>query len=119
MRSHRFPSFPDASANSIGNRRPSNTIDGIVIPSSIDVQSPVFQAAVRACQQVLSGGPPPPPITEKQREAALAVAACIRRHGFPNFPDPVFTKNEIGVRTGGTDTQSPTFLRAGAACRTP
>lgn len=53
--------------------------------------SPQFQAAQAACQKLLPGGGPPQlsPVQQAQRARALAVlAACMRKHGVANFPDP-------------------------------
>jgi hypothetical protein len=38
---------------------------------------------------------PSPPITAADRPAYLKAAACIRSHGFPNFPNPTFGKNTV------------------------
>jgi hypothetical protein len=119
MRTHGVPSFPDPSPNGAGAGERSSSLDGIVIPSTIDMQSPAFQAAVRSCRQVLTGGSPPPAITERQKQAALATARCIRRHGFPSWPDPTFSSGVIGIDSGSVDVRSPAFKRASAACGTP
>jgi hypothetical protein len=36
-----------------------------------------------------------PTITPADRRAYLKAAACIRAHGFPDFPDPTFGKNSV------------------------
>ena len=36
-----------------------------------------------------------PPITPADRRAYVKAAACIRSHGFPDFPDPTFGKNTV------------------------
>jgi hypothetical protein len=118
MRSHGVSSFPDPSSNG-GAAGRSSSLYGIAVPSSIDLRSSAFQAALRSCKQVLSGGAPPPPLTERQEQAALATARCIRTHGFPTWPDPTFTGGEIGISTAGVDVQSAAFKRAEAACGTP
>jgi len=38
---------------------------------------------------------PSPRITAADRPAYLRAAACIRSHGFPNFPNPTFGKNTV------------------------
>jgi hypothetical protein len=49
MRTHGIPAFPDPSANG-----------GFTLPNSIDQNSPIFQKAQRACEQLQPGfaGPP-------------------------------------------------------------
>jgi hypothetical protein len=118
MRSHGVASFPDPNANGGSRTGHSSSIDGIAVPSSLDLQSSAFQAALRSCRQVLSGGAPPP-LTERQKQATLATAQCIRRHGFPAWPDPQFDKGEIGISTDDVDVRSPAFKRAAAICGTP
>jgi hypothetical protein len=42
----------------------------------------------------------------------VALAACVRKHGVPSFPDP----NAQGVWSAGSVWQTPRFLRAEATC---
>jgi hypothetical protein len=82
IRAHGVPDFPDPGANISG---PYITMAGIQVPTTIDHQSPAFEAARRDCQAQLSaifpGGPPP--ITESRREALIRHAQCMRTHGGP------------------------------------
>ena len=39
-----------------------------------------------------------PTLTERQKESFVAQARCIRTHGVPGFPDPVFGPRGFGVR---------------------
>ena len=49
---------------------------------------------------------------------ALAYSQCMRRHGVPNWPDPVLTPSgDYGFRTAGIDPQSPAFQTALQACK--
>jgi hypothetical protein len=47
---------------------------------------------------------------------ALKLAACMRSHGVPNFPDP--TSNGSARSAGTVDKRSPAFRSAQEACRT-
>jgi hypothetical protein len=87
MRAHGVPDFPDLNA------------DGSVsLPSSINPQTPAFQAAQQTCASLRpDAGSPPPPITAAQQKKFVANAQCVRKHGFPNFPDPTFGAGGQGI----------------------
>jgi hypothetical protein len=84
MREHGVSQFPDPDASG------RLTIDGVLNGSSIDPNSPVWQAAVGACRDLQ-----PPGFTgggersAAQQSAALRFAQCIRENGVTDFPDPV------------------------------
>jgi hypothetical protein len=117
MRSHGVTGFPDPSPEG-----------GVALPSSINPQSPSYQAALQDCAR-LQPGPAggPPKASERQRTAGLSFSKCMRRHGLPDFPDPVISSRppnqDEGVWRAGMywplppgTQQSPAFLKAGAAC---
>lgn len=75
-----------------------------------------FQAAQTACQKLLPGGGPKQltPAQEAQaRRSALALSACMRTHGYPNFPDPT---SEGVLDLTGIDPNSSPFRTAMQAC---
>jgi hypothetical protein len=75
MRSHRVSSFPD-------------DLNFENVPG-INPSSPVFKAAQAACQHLLPVKSPPPAAPSAQTHAKLlALANCLRTHGFPSIPDP-------------------------------
>lgn len=77
MRKNGVPSFPDPGAST---------------PSRIDAHSSAFQHALQACQELSpKKAPPARHPSESQRQAALAFAQCMRKHGYPEFPDPTPT----------------------------
>jgi hypothetical protein len=81
MRSSGVTNWPDPSSN--GRPQPLN---------QIDPNSPAFHRAYTACRKNLpSGGIGPPTPTAAQLRFALAFAKCMRKHGFPQFPDPLTT----------------------------
>jgi hypothetical protein len=121
MRAQGVPDFPDPSP---GGRLPN-------IPSSIDTVAPAFQSAQKACAGLMpgGGGSGSPADTGTERLGFLAVARCMRAHGFPNFPDPTTTPPpppppgaDAGNVIGGPGAylhlppQSPALTRAVAAC---
>jgi hypothetical protein len=83
-------------------------------------RSPAFQAAFPACSHLLPFGEPHETgVQTRAHEAAfIAFARCIRRHGFPSFPDPP-TNGQIthGMVAGaGINLNQPAVVQAGDAC---
>ncbi len=113
MRAHGVPDFPD----------PVN--GGFHITSGpgsdLDPGSPQFAAADSACKALSPEGHAGTGTVDPQLQAkALAYAACIRSHGVPGYPDPVFVGGSIreAVRAGsGVDPNSPLFVAAQNACQ--
>ena len=118
MRSNGVTNFPDPSSNG----RPQSL-------NQIDPNSATFQTAYTACRKYAAngqGGPPSP--STAQLRLALAFAQCMRKHRFPQFPDPLTTTPEgpnLALGTGEyfpfnstTDFQSPSpaFRQAAKAC---
>jgi hypothetical protein len=105
MRAHGVPDFPDPNGQA-GQLGPG---------SGIDPNSPQFQSAEKDCQKFIPSAPPP--VATEQTGAqthALKFAACMRKHGLPNFPDPTFSHGNIGQR--GFDPNSPQFQSGQKAC---
>lgn len=120
MRSHGVPNFPDRGGTPPNG--PYNSIAGIVIPSSINTQSPAYLSATKSCQGVLSAvfsSQGKPPITASMKAALIAHAQCMRDHGVPDFPDPTFpASGGIEIQIGpGVNVNSPAYKQAQAACR--
>jgi hypothetical protein len=127
MRSHGVPNFPDPGSNARGGlliqasqragSGASMTVNGV------SVNAPAFQSAMQTCRKDLpNGGTPSPAQTAKMKAAALAMARCMRSHGVPDFPDPVFQTGPnggFGIRLGGPrlDKNSPAFQAAQKVCQ--
>jgi hypothetical protein len=83
MRENGISEFPDPDASG------QLTIDGVLNGSSIDPNSPTWNAAIDACKDLQ-----PPGFTgggerdAGQQDAALRFAQCVRENGVPDFPDP-------------------------------
>jgi hypothetical protein len=114
MRAHGVADFPDPVD---GGFHINNTTPG----SDLDPSSPRFVAADSACKalspedQAASGT-----VSPQLQAQALAYSACIRSHGVPSYPDPVFVGGSIRetVRAGsGADPNSPQFIAAQNACQ--
>jgi hypothetical protein len=119
MRTHGIPGFPDPGVSVNG---PANSIGGIEIPTSIDMQSPAYQAAQHGCQGLFSALFSPqgrPHISASQKAAMIAHAQCMRERGVPNFQDPTFpASGGIKVTDAATNPQSPAYLHAEKRCGT-
>jgi hypothetical protein len=112
IRSHGVPNFPDPAS-------PRGLKD--LVGSSL-AQSPAFRSAAMTCRHLLPGGggsPRPGPASSRaQITALLAFAGCLRRHGFPSFPDPTPTgqlTHEM-LANAGIDVHEPAVLQAADAC---
>ncbi len=117
IRSHGVPSFPDPGANISG---PYDSIGGVEIPQSIDVQSPAFQNAMTSCRGLLAAvfsSKNKPHITASLKASLVAHAQCMRTHGVPGYQDPTFPPNGgIAFTDAGTNPQSPAYRHAAVAC---
>jgi hypothetical protein len=128
MRAHGVSDFPDPAPGG-----------GFLFPrGSVNLNSPIVQAARSTCQKLMPGGGPPGPGTQTHPTAQaltqmVAIARCMRRHGVANFPDPRTSvpSSMVGVQVlsdidgvilvfpAGIDQQSAVFTRAAATCRFP
>ena len=120
MRAHGLTNLPDPGGPRTGDAGVQVSILGVVIPSSIDIHAPAFRSALKICMKKATGSSGPPKATAAQRRAALAFSRCMRHHGVPNFPDPVFKNGGIGeAPPPGVSANSPALLRAQKACGSP
>jgi hypothetical protein len=80
--------------------------------------SQVRSVEVGACRHLLPSGPPQgPTITAADRTDYLKAAACMRSHGYPDFPDPTFQNNAVQANIPSSINQdSPPFKSAAATC---
>jgi hypothetical protein len=114
MRAHGVPDFPDPvdGGFAINNTTPD---------SDLDPGSPQFAAADTACKALSPEDQAARGTVDPQVQAeALKYAACMRSHGVPSYPDPVFVGGSIRetVRAGsGSDPSSPQFIAAQNACQ--
>jgi len=123
MRSHGVPNFPgpDAAGNIIQH----------VAAGQPTGNTPQEQKADDTCHHLLPGGGTSNTGTQRRTVTRLLkLAACMRAHGEPNFPDPTVSSAPAGADTvslpgnitlslgsAGIDTKSPQFQAAQRACR--
>ena len=117
MRTHGVPSFPDPQPN------------GGFMVHNINPNSPQALAAAKACAKLR--GPGLNPAQARQALAQLLkYAACMRRHGVPDFPDPAEKNGGVGFQISsstkrgpngttstGIDPNAPQFKAAQQACQ--
>jgi len=120
MHSHGIKSFPDPKSGAGGPSLELSTSpgNGTVIADGITFSGPAFEAAAKACAKLLpGGGAPPPPPTNQEKQQALEFAACMRKHGVPDFPDPTFSAGGGPKHPpAGINPNSPAFEHAVTAC---
>jgi hypothetical protein len=114
MRANGVTNWPDLSSSG----RPQSL-------NQIDPNSPALQRAYAACRKdAPSGQPGPPTPTAAQLRFALTFARCMRKHAFPQFPDPLTTygpgftlgRGEYFPDISPTELNSPAFTRAAKTC---
>lgn len=95
--------MPDPSANPPSGSY--SSVGGIVIPSSINMQSPAFRSAEQSSEKLPDGSPSGPAGSESVKLQLLALAKCMRGHGVSNFPDPTSSpRSRPGNVMGGDGT---------------
>jgi hypothetical protein len=115
MRTHGEPNMPDPV-------RQGNSVSIAIHPGSgVDPGSPRFNAAFKACKHLTSAGKGfatgGPTITPADQAYYLKAVACMRSHGFPKFPDPVFQGGNVTFNsTTPINTNTPQYQRALATC---
>ena len=109
MRSHGLPGWPDP------------TSDGGFDKSKLR-QLGYSVSRVRAvedgpCDHLLGGASQRPTITLADRADYLKAAACMRFHGFPDFPDPTFQNDDVQVNIPSSiDQDSSRFKSSATTC---
>jgi hypothetical protein len=113
MRANGLPGFPDPDSS---GQFPRSRV------KFIDLDSPTFKSAWRACRELApelapDENEPSPAQRARDLEKLLEFAACMRANGVPKFPDPD-ADGGIGItgKSGGVDPTSPQFKAAEKAC---
>jgi hypothetical protein len=114
LRTHGEPNMPDPVAEG-------RTVHLTINPGSgVDPSSRQFRAAFNACKHltgVKGGLSEGPTITSADQADYLKAVTCMRSHGYPQFPEPVFQGNSVTFHpTTPIDTNAPQYQRALAIC---
>jgi hypothetical protein len=84
----------------------------------VNRNSPQLRRAEQACRSLQPNPGGSEQITAQDQTDYLKAAHCMRAHGVPEFPDPVFADGGVHFTApAGLDTRSPQVLRAEATCR--
>jgi hypothetical protein len=86
MRAHGVPKYPDpGSGNELASGLPK------VSPQQLEVSSSQYQAARNGCAHLLpNGGQMTQSQSQRDLNAMLRYARCMRSRGLPNWPDPSY-----------------------------
>ena len=75
------------------------------------------RSATNACASLNPAGQGSPALTAQEQHDYLKVAACMRSHGIPNFPDPTFPGGRVDLSIPSSiDTRSRQFTQAAQTC---
>jgi hypothetical protein len=109
MRSHGLPNLPDPESNGEFDKAKLRQL-GV---------SPSRARAIeqRFCHYDFENGSQGQTIPSADRTDYLKAAACMRSHGFPDFPDPTFPHNNVTVTIPSSiDQNSSEFKSAAVIC---
>jgi hypothetical protein len=113
MRAHGLHDFPDPTPNP-GGQGGSLSVQGGP-GSDLNPNLPQFQAAAQACKNLLPEAARTPAQVATQVAAETRLAACIRSHGVPDWPDP---DSQGTFDLNGIDPDSPQIRSAVTTCQT-
>jgi hypothetical protein len=119
MRRHGVKNFPDPTVVTNSHQQ----MIGIHVTPTI-TGSPSFKSAQKACAHLMPEGNATVDAAAAQRQqeahtrAVLAFAACMRSHGFKNFPDPDNQGNltPAMLQSANINLQQPAVKPAADAC---
>jgi hypothetical protein len=108
IRAHGVPGFPDPQPGGGFARSALNPID---------LNSPQFRAAEKACRSlaIASGFEHTPAELQKHVQQEIAESLCMRKHGVPNMPLPN-AQGQIVFPAGGPNPSQPQFQAAQKHC---
>jgi hypothetical protein len=107
MRAHGIKHFPDPVNGGF-------SFSGVG-PARVDPSSPAFQAAKAACISIVPGLAQRSAVTAQDLAAGVKLAACMRSHGFPGFPDPT-SQNVFDLPTS-INTNASSYQSAFNTCQ--
>jgi hypothetical protein len=113
MRNHGILDFPNPTPNP-GGPGGSFSQSGNGENDDLDHSNPRYQAANKACQQLLPDAGQIPAPSAKLLAEELHMAACMRSHGVPNFPDPDSADGTFDL--GNLDRSSSHYQAAFTSC---
>lgn len=122
MRGHGVPNFypsPKSAQPNPGSSQVVLSFFGYQV-TGVNPQTPQFQSAMKACWHILGIHPPSQAVQHEQFVQALKQAACMRSHGYPDWPDPTTGPDGQGIMIpgppAGVDVNSPQFQKTAKTC---
>jgi hypothetical protein len=127
LRAHGLPDFPDPQSEAAGGGFPSNSLNPYLNPSAagtlaLNDYTPQFQAAEKHCSSLARASlfilspAQIQALTQQTIKKQLAQVACMRKHGFPDMPDPTAQGLDIPP---SVDMNSPLYKAAAKLCGFP
>lgn len=114
MRANGAPNFPDPQISVSG----SSTKIAIGVKPGEFPNTKAFNSAQSHCNHLLpQGGPSAKQLSPQLQADYLKVAACVRAHGIPNFPDPTFSDGGAHIPNAQAFANLPQFKSAVQACQ--
>jgi len=116
MRGHGVQNFYFSNSPQARNSSTALSIMGHFV-TGVNPRTSQFSTAMKACKHLLPGGGPPP-VTRQQIDNAVKFAACMRTHGYPDYPDPIVANGGIEEKPlpSSIDTSSAQFEAAQQTC---
>jgi hypothetical protein len=116
MRGHGVLNFYFSNAPSAADSSTAISIMGHYV-TGVNPQTTQFGTAMKACKHLLPGGGPAP-MTRQQINNLVKFAACMRSHGFPDYPDPIVQNGRVDEQPlpSSIDTSSAQFEAAQQKC---
>lgn len=109
MRAHGIPNWPDPAADGGFDKAELRALG--VSPSRIRA------IEESSCNYSFQNGAQTQTITPAEQDDYLGAAACMRTHGFPDFPDPTFPNGSVQVIIPASiDQDSLRFKSAATTC---
>ena len=113
MRSRGILDFPNPTPNP-GGPGGSFSQSGNGQNDDLDHSNPRYQTANKACQRLLPDGGQIPAPSAKLLAEEVRMAACMRSHSVPNFPDPDNADGTFDL--GNVNRSSPQYQAAFTSC---
>jgi hypothetical protein len=119
MRAHGITNFPDPvkGPGGVGLSVAASPGSPTITVGGIPFSGPAFTAAAKTCK-FGPGDNARPSLSAAQRRGMLRNAACMRKHGVANFPDPSFGPRGgvKGTASAAINPNAPAFIRANQEC---
>jgi hypothetical protein len=114
LRANGLPNWPDPLSN--------GTFDKSKLQATGYGTAQIRAVEDGPCKSILPTAAPSTPnsqtITTQQQQDYINAVACMRSHGFTNFPDPTFSNGHVTlVPPAGVDTNSTQFTSAQHICQ--